>query len=171
VKILDKKQLFAFISCLLFTCFAFASKEPKKIIKGKVVNISDGDTITVLTKNNQNKKIRLYGIDAPERKQAYGNLSKKHLTKMVAGKQVEVKIYDTDKYGRSVGVVSNKKKNINKQMVKDGYAWNYKKYNKLSDRKDYERAERNARGRKAGLWKDKKPVNPSRQRRSRKTKY
>ncbi len=74
-------------------------------LTGKVVKITDGDTLYVLDANSQQHKIRLAGIDAPERKQAYGLASRKHLASIVAGKQVTVEYQKRDRYGRIVGKV------------------------------------------------------------------
>src|SRR3989344_7054146 len=74
-------------------------------LSGRVVHVADGDTITVLDAGNHQHKIRLSGIDAPERKQAYGNVSKKHLAGLVAGKPVSVEWSKHDKYRRIVGKV------------------------------------------------------------------
>lgn len=101
-------------------------------LTGKVVSVADGDTITVLDRNNRQHKIRLYGIDTPEKRQAYGQAAKKHTAKLVAGKKVKVREYDTDKYGRTVGVVVVDGKNVNKSLLIAGYAWQYRKYCKAS---------------------------------------
>ncbi len=74
-------------------------------LTGQVVKITDGDTLYVLDANNEQHKIRLAGIDAPERKQAYGLASRKHLASIVAGKQVTVEYHKRDRYGRIVGKV------------------------------------------------------------------
>ncbi len=77
-------------------------------LTGKVVKVADGDSITVLDSTNIQHRIRLQGIDAPERKQAFGNASRKHLATLVAGKQVTVKWVKRDRYGRIVGFVLQK---------------------------------------------------------------
>ena len=74
-------------------------------LTGRVVRVADGDTITVLDANNQQHKLRLFGIDAPEIKQAYGQASRKHLSALVAGKTVLAEWYKRDKYGRTVAKV------------------------------------------------------------------
>ncbi len=78
---------------------------PANTLTGKVVKITDGDTLYVLDTNYKEHKIRLAGIDAPERKQAYGLASRKHLASIVAGKQVRVEYQKRDRYGRIVGKV------------------------------------------------------------------
>ena len=72
---------------------------------GKVINVADGDTITILDGTNTQHKIRLAGIDAPEKRQAFGNISKQSLAEMVAGQSVAVDWVKVDRYGRKVGKV------------------------------------------------------------------
>lgn len=124
---------------------------------GKVVKVSDGDTITILTKDNTQYKIRLNDIDAPEKKQAFGNKSKDNLAKYIAGKTVTVQYQKEDKYKRILGTIYYNNSDINLQQVKDGYAWVYKKYSK---NQDYYNAEKVARENKKGLWIDKNPIDP-----------
>ena len=89
---------------------------------GGVISISDGDTIKILDSDKISYKIRLNKIDAPEKGQAYGEASKKHLSSLIAGKNVRVVWEKEDRYGRILGEVFLGEKNINLQMVKDGYA-------------------------------------------------
>jgi endonuclease YncB( thermonuclease family) len=105
-------------------------------LTGKVIKITDGDTLYVLDANYQQHKIRLAGIDAPERKQAYGLASRKHLASIVAGKQVTVEYQKRDRYGRIVGKVllyavyhtDIDGIDVCLEQVKAGFAWHYKKY-------------------------------------------
>ncbi|MGJ0302481.1 thermonuclease family protein [Aliarcobacter cryaerophilus] len=124
---------------------------------GKVVKVSDGDTVTILTSDKTQHKIRLNDIDAPEKKQNFGNKSKDNLAKYIAGKTVTVKYNKTDKYKRILGTIYYNNTDINLQQVKDGYAWVYKKY---SNNQTYYKAEKLARDKKIGLWSDKKPLEP-----------
>ncbi|RBQ30646.1 nuclease [Arcobacter sp. FW59] len=124
---------------------------------GKVVKVSDGDTITILTSDKTQYKIRLNDIDAPEKKQAFGNKSKDNLAKYIAGKTVTVQYKTKDKYKRILGTIYYNNIDINLQQVKDGYAWVYKKYSK---NQDYYNAEKLARENKKGLWNDKSPIAP-----------
>ena len=98
-----------------------------QIYDGKVVGVTDGDTITVLVGTEQ-KKIRLAEIDAPEKSQAFGNLSKMMLSEKVFGKEVRVTVSNKDRYNRYVGKVTCNGRNVNEEMVKEGYAWHYKQY-------------------------------------------
>ena len=90
--------------------------------QGKVVGVSDGDTITVMH-DGKGEKIRLYGIDTPENKQAFGKKAKQFTSDMVAGKVVEVKPVTTDRYGRTVGLVYINGKCLSEELVMAGYAW------------------------------------------------
>lgn len=126
---------------------------------GKVIGVSDGDTITVL-KNKTPVKIRLYGIDTPESGQAYGNKATKYMKKLVSRKTVQVTEYDIDKYGRSVSVVKAGSINVNRSMIQAGYAWQYRKYCKESFCHEWLELESNVRSAKTGLWADKNAQPP-----------
>ena len=132
-------------------------------LTGKVVGVADGDTITVLDSSNTQYKIRLAGIDAPEKKQAFGNVSKQSLSDLVYGKQVDVNWDKQDRYGRTVGKVFVNGTNANLVQVKRGLAWYYKKYQNeliLDDRLDYLHAQEAAESSKVGLWADHEPTPP-----------
>ena len=105
---------------LTFPCLSWAWS-------GKVVGVADGDTITVL-RDKEQVRIRLYGIDTPERGQAFGKKAKQFTSRMVFGKVVEVHQMDTDRYGRTVALVSVDKQLLNKELVKAGLAWVYDRY-------------------------------------------
>ena len=142
-------------------------------IAGRVVGVSDGDTITVL-RDKEQIKIRLAGIDAPEKAQAFGNVAKQRMADMVFGKDVRVDARKKDKYGRSIGRVwvasaecqsSDCPKTLDAGMalLTMGLAWHYKKYEKEQpeeERGQYSFAEIEARGKRVGLWSDPKPVPP-----------
>ncbi len=126
-------------------------------LTGKVVKITDGDTLYVLDANYKEHKIRLAGIDAPERKQAYGLASRKHLLSIVAGKQVRVEYQKRDRYGRIVGKVLLDGIEVCLEQVKAGFAWHYKKYQheqSLEDQRLYADAENQARDERLGLWRE-----------------
>lgn len=120
----------------------------------KVVKISDGDTITVLNGKEQTK-VRLYGIDAPEKKQDYGQKSRQFLASLIAGQVVEVEPKGKDRYKRTLGIIHYKDQDINAQMVLNGYAWAYVKYSKM-----YVDQEKTARENKRGLWQSSDPTPP-----------
>ncbi len=133
------------------------------LLTGKVVKITDGDTLYVLDANYQEHKIRLAGIDAPERKQAYGLASRKHLASIVAGKQVTVEYQKRDRYGRIVWKVLVDGVDTCLEQVKAGFAWHYKKYQheqSLEDQRLYADAEIRAREGRLGLWRENNPNPP-----------
>lgn len=95
---------------------------------GRVVGIADGDTITVLDASNTPHKIRLSGIDAPEKKQAFGNFSKQKLAELIFSKTVSVETTRKDRYKREIGKVWLGSIDTNLEQVRAGLAWHYKKY-------------------------------------------
>ena len=131
---------------------------PAYDLSGRVVKVSDGDTITSLDASQQQHKIRLHGIDTPEYQQPYGKAAAKALASLIAGEGVGIDVKDTDQYGRTVGVVYKDNLNVNLQMVKNGYAWWYKKYAPFDE--DLELAEKHARADKLGLWAEPDPIPP-----------
>lgn len=120
----------------------------------KVIKISDGDTIVVLSGKEQTK-VRLYGIDAPEKKQDYGQKSKQFLASLIAGQVLEVEPKGKDRYKRTLGIIHHKGQDINAQMVLNGYAWAYVKYSRI-----YVDQESLARENKHGLWQSSDPTPP-----------
>ena len=142
-------------------------------ITGNVVRITDGDTLVVLDSNKVQYKIRLVGIDAPEKKQAYGKKSKDNLSDLVAGKHVVVEYDKLDRYKRILGKVKLSGEDVNLEQVEAGMAWHYKKYQNeqsQSDRMMYSEAESEARIAKRGLWYDPNPLPPWDYRRLKKPK-
>ena len=132
-------------------------------LTGRVVSIADGDTITVLDTANQQHKIRLAGIDAPEKKQPYGQRSKLHLASQVFNRQVTVEWDKTDRYQRIVGKVLVNGSDAKLEQLRAGMAWWYEKYRKEqspADQRRYRDAEQLARQQKVGLWQDLDPTPP-----------
>ena len=132
-------------------------------LQGKVVGVTDGDTITVLDANNMQHKIRLQGIDAPEKAQAFGQKSKQSLNQLVHSKQVTIEFQKKDKYGRTVGKVLLNDTDVCLEQIKLGMAWHYKKYaseQPKTDREIYAQAEQLAKSQGIGLWRDKNPMPP-----------
>lgn len=140
------------IFILSVTCSYAAS------ITGKVVGVSDGDTLTLLTPRKEPVKVRLHGVDAPESKQAFGARAKEELSSLVFGKEVTVEVVEKDRYGRSVGRVAVGGIAVNVELVRRGYGWWYRDYAKKSV--ELAKAEAEARNEKRGLWVDKAPVPP-----------
>ena len=126
-------------------------------LNGKVVGVHDGDTITLLTAEKEQVKIRLSSIDAPETKQAFGSASKKALSDLVFGKTVRVADHGKDRYGRTLGDIYVGEIWVNLRMVEDGMAWLFLKYSKDPQIKA---AEMKAREARLGLWQDEKPMPP-----------
>ena len=134
-----------------------------KTIEGLVVGVADGDTITVLDQQKNTYKIRLQGIDAPEKKQAFGEKSKQSLHDLVHGKQVRIEYDKEDKYGRIVGKITLDDLDICLQQLVLGMAWHYKKYQNeqsVADRVVYNDAELKSKSFKLGLWADETPMPP-----------
>ena len=134
-----------------------------KTIEGLVVGVADGDTITVLDQQKNTYKIRLQGIDAPEKKQAFGEKSKQSLHDLVHSKQVRIEYDKEDKYGRIVGKVTVDDVDICLQQLLLGMAWHYKKYQNeqsVSDRALYSETELKSKSLKLGLWTDDTPMPP-----------
>lgn len=128
---------------------------------GKVVRISDGDTITVLDQFKVQHRVRLIGIDAPERKQAFGSRSRKSLGKLVFSKTVTVKTNKRDRYGRVLGKVLINGIDVNKEQIRRGMAWHgYLRDQTAADRIAYADTERNARQEQRGLWVNPNPLSP-----------
>jgi len=127
-------------------------------LRGRVVDVHDGDTITVLDAAKAQHKVRLAGIDAPESKQAFGEASRKSLAGLVAGKEVVVDVEGRDRYGREIGRVRVGEVDANLEQVKAGMAWHYLRY--APKAADLAAAEKAARTARAGLWADSAPTPP-----------
>lgn len=143
-----KKLVFLFL-------LSFTTLQAQQL-EGKVVKVADGDTFTMLVYKEQ-IKIRLHGIDCPEKSQDFGNVAKTFLSDMVAGKLVKVKKMDTDRYGRTIGMVFIEGKNVNEELLRAGLAWHYKYYDKNPE---WDKLEEDARVAKSGLWSMADPVAP-----------
>ena len=152
------------IQCLATFLLIVAGNLNASTLQGKVVGVADGDTITVLDATNTHHKIRLQGIDAPEKAQAFGQKSKQSLHRLVHSKQVTIEFQKKDKYGRTVGKVVYNGNDVCLGQIKLGMAWHYKQYESeqsKEDREIYAQAELSARANAIGLWKDKQPSSSS----------
>jgi len=130
---------------------------------GLVVGIADGDTLTLLDAERVQHKIRLAGVDAPEKRQAFGDRSKQSLAALVFRKQVVVEWNKHDRYGRVIGRVLIGDEDVCLAQVRVGMAWHYKAYEREqspADRERYAQAELEARASKRGLWRDPAPTPP-----------
>ena len=129
-----------------------------QILKGKAVKIADGDTFTLLVNGHDQVKIRIDGIDAPEKGQAFGNRAKEYLSSMIWEKELTVSVTKKDRYGRSISKVSTPSiTDVGLEMIKAGFAWQYRDYN---NEKAYADAESLARHNKKGLWLDNNTKRP-----------
>ena len=131
---------------ILFLPTLAIASEP---FEGKVIGITDGDTLKVLTDQKRQVKIRLAEIDTPEKKQPWGNRAKQALSDLTFGKRVSVHPVTTDRYGRTVAHIYVDGKNVNREMVKGGNAWVYRKYLRDESLLAVEAAAKSA---KLGLW-------------------
>lgn len=129
---------------MLLSVFAQA-----ETVMGKVVGVSDGDTIRVVTADKRLYKIRAAEIDAPEKDAPWGQRSKQALSALVFGKEVQVDIHERDRYGRSVATIYINGLSANESQVKNGHAWAYRQYLKSKRLIDLEAKARQA---KVGLW-------------------
>lgn len=132
-------------------------------IFGKVISVADGDTITIVDEDRKQHKIRLVGIDAPEIHQSFGIESRNTLKEVVLNRDVKVETSKTDKYGRSVGKLIFKGKDISLSQVQNGMAWVYTEYLKelsVGDASLYLDAEMKSKSEGLGIWSSDKPIEP-----------
>ncbi|MFH1724510.1 MAG: thermonuclease family protein [Elusimicrobiota bacterium] len=135
-----------------------ATQEPTwESFAGEVVRVHDGDIIEVMRKGKA-VRVRLHGIDCPEKDQPFGTAAKKSMSELVFGKTVLVVVYDTDHYGRLVGEVFKDHRSVNAALVEAGLAWWYRRY--APDDKELGRLEAEARKEKRGLWAEEKALPP-----------
>lgn len=147
------KYIFTSLVLVLFS----STSALAQVLAGTVVGVHDGDTITLLTFNYQQVKVRLAQIDAPEKHQAFGEVSKQALAKRLMRQSIKVEVETIDKYGRTTGKVLLNGVDINKEQVAKGMAWVYTQY---AHDQDYFEAQTKAQRAKLGLWKDKTPIPP-----------
>ena len=155
------KQLFI---SLIFGLLALEANA--QTIQGLVTSVADGDTLTLLTPSNEQVKIRLAGIDAPEKAQPFGNRSKQALASLVFQKQVSVDVQTIDRYGRSIGRIYVQGVDVSAEQVIQGMAWVYRKY---TDDQLLYKYENKAKKAKRGLWLDDSSIEPWLWRRGKRT--
>jgi micrococcal nuclease len=143
--------------CLICTWISFSNLSIGW--EGKVVGVADGDTITVLHEG-KGEKVRLYGIDCPEKRQDFGQKARQFTSNMVFGKIVEVNTFDTDQYGRTVGTVIIGSQCTNEELIKAGFAWVYTRYCKQPFCIKWQNLENEAHKNKVGLWSMPNPTPP-----------
>jgi len=133
-------------------------------VEGRVVAVQDGDTVTILDAARVQHRVRIAGIDAPEKSQAFGEVSKQSLARLVHGRHVEAHCPKRDRFGREVCSVFLGARDVGLEQVRSGYAWWYREYAREqtpADRGTYEAAETDARAARRGLWNDPAPQAPS----------
>ena len=132
-------------------------------LTGRVVGIADGDTLTLLDATKTQHKIRLSGIDSPEKSQPFGQVCKKSLSDLAYDRVATVETTKLDRYGRAIGKVWVDSQDVNLEQIRRGCGWHYKKYQneqRLDDRLSYNSAEESARANRVGLWADQEPMPP-----------
>ncbi|MBF7067206.1 thermonuclease family protein [Campylobacter volucris] len=148
----DPKKFLIIVFLALFSYVL--NYDPNSYINAKIIKVIDGDTIEVKT-NDKEIIVRLFGIDAPEKDQSYGQMSQKFLNAIVLNKEVVLSMKDEDKYGRILAIVYLNDRDVNQVMVANGYAWAYEHYSDL-----YVKDQQLAQSAKKGLWEEKDPIEP-----------
>ena len=152
------------VLCFLFSCNSNPATETEPGIYGRVVGVADGDTFTLLTDEKKQVKVRLHGIDAPERAQDFGQVARQKLSDLVFNQRVRVVEKDVDRYKRTVGIAyTSDKVCVNEELLRSGLAWHYREYDKNPE---WAALEAEAREQRLGLWSRPNPVRPSEFRRS-----
>lgn len=140
------------------------SENTARSYQGRVISVSDGDTLHVADTNGRKHKIRMAYIDAPESNQAHGKAGRDALRGIVMGKTVAVRVFEADQYGREVAQISLGSRDINLEQIRNGHAWHYvsiaKKKQNRNDFGNYAEAESQARRAGAGLWQQNNPTPP-----------
>jgi endonuclease YncB( thermonuclease family) len=144
---------------------------PAYVLEGRVIAVNDGDTITVRDAQERVYRVRLIGIDAPERGQDFGGASRQGLAQLVTDKPCAVKYNKTDQFGRLLGRVFVDDNNVNVAQVRAGFAWHYRKERDIDarERLAFESAEASAKAERRGLWQQIEPTPPWDYRRSHKS--
>ena len=151
-------RLFALLLLLLIS-----ARVPAETLTGRIVGVSDGDTLTLLSAEHVPHKIRIAGIDAPEKKQPFGEKAKASLSALAYNRSVEADCRKVDRYRRNVCVVFVGGKDVGLEQINAGMAWWYQQYAKeqtQQERIDYEHAESLAKRHRYGLWNSANPMPP-----------
>lgn len=171
-KALPAKMYNAFLGLVLLLCCALPFKDTyaqktapqptvalkqNRTYKGKSIKVDDGDTFTFLSRRKVSYRIRLDGIDAPEKGMPYAKKAKEYLAALLLNQEIELRVMSADRYGRYVGKVYCNGKEVSLLMLEAGYAWHYSKYNQDAA---FSEAEHSAHEQRNGLWQDKDPLAP-----------
>lgn len=150
------------IILFILASFAMVQTAAAESFVGRVVGVADGDTVTVLVSGNQQKKVRLAGIDAPEKAQDFGQASKRSLSDLIYNQAVMVDEEGVDQYGRSIGWIYKGDMLVNLTQIERGMAWVYRRYVDIREQPGVEldRAEAVAKRAREGLWVDEQPTPP-----------
>ena len=161
-----------FVLLLTIAATPVAAEELTYEMRGRIVKVTDGDTVTLLANDNTKTKIRLAGIDAPESTMVYGRAASAHLATLVLGREVVAVVQKKDRYGRTIATVLRNSTDVNLAMIEAGMAWHYKKYARgqpFAQALAYAKAELAARASGLGLWQDTEAVPPWEWRNARRT--
>ena len=127
-------------------------------LTGKVVRTLDGDTFVLLTQDTMQVKVRLYGVDAPEKAQPFGQKAKQFTSDMIFGKQVKVEEKGKDRYGRMIGMTYVNRKCLNEELLRAGLAWHYVRYD--TNNPKWTKLQKDAEFSRKGLWSEDYVVAP-----------
>jgi len=153
---------FVLIFISIIACTSKSGKIPSlekgSTVSGKVISIIDGDTYDALLPSNKTIRVRMEGIDAPEKGMPFYQKSKKYLSSLCFNKQVKIKITGVDNHERFLAYsFLEDGKELSQEMIKAGLAWHFKKYNSDSILSNLEIEARNM---KKGLWSENNPMSP-----------
>ncbi len=142
------------------------ASEGGKLLTGNVVGISDGDTFRLLTGEYKTIRVRLHGVDAPEKGQDYGTQARQALSNLVFSKAVQVVQKSKDRYGRTIAIVFVNGTNVNEELLRQGLVWHYTEYDKNPQ---WAGLQAEARRQQKGLWNSQRPTPPWQWRKAKRT--
>ena len=155
---MNKTLFYNAIACFLLLLSCHNNNMRQDYVSGKVVKVLDGDTYDLLVENNRTIRVRMEGIDAPEKGMPFSNKATLYLRELCNGQTVKIKTTNLDRYGRTISFsYLEDGRELSREMLKAGYAWHYKQYNTDPELADLEKKAREA---KLGLWQDKNPMPP-----------
>lgn len=158
-----RRLLALVVAACVAGCAASRAEPTRTQLQGQVVSVADGDTLTLLDRDRVQHRIRIDGIDAPERTQPYSQVSRRSLIELTQGRAAEASCKKADQYGRDICKVRVDDLDVGLEQVRRGLAWHFKRYaheQSEADRKAYSDAEVEARANARGLWRDAEPTPP-----------